>query len=451
MRKIVCMLLIIALLPIALFAGGAQESKQEAKTVVDVWTRNRHDKDLMVQQVEKYNQGVGKDKGIEINYQIYGDDFIDIYTIAFQSGSGPDIMNLDESIAEGVNKGVIQPMTSFDSEGWADSFPFNVDINNVTSYGGELYSIPQFAFTMRMVYNKDLFKACGLDPESPPQTYEEVVEYARIITEKSNGKKFGVALPFKWGDGYWAWAGTYTIGGGFGRREFDYKNGRFDFSSLKPYAMMVKQLVDDKSLFPGAEGLDNDTARAQFAEGNVGMMFAVSWDVAVFNDQFPVKIDMGITEVPVPASTGFKYKSELVSEGEWWLGSGIEESKKAAVWEVYRWLNSDEIVTLKYEAAKNIPVNPTIAQKGTAPEVMGFAEFSDVSKNTVYPVVPSVSVEGDTYDIIFYKAVTGEYSIDKAVQLANDAYNSALDKAIEDGVIDLADFQIKDYQPALVN
>ncbi|MCF7934545.1 MAG: extracellular solute-binding protein, partial [Spirochaetia bacterium] len=321
MKRVISIALILCLFPVALFAGGAQE-RVDAPTVVDVWTRNRHDKDLMVNQVEQFNQTIGKEKGIEINYQIYGDDFIDIYTIAFQSGSGPDIMNLDESIAEGVNKGVIQPLTSFDTEDWVGAFPFNVDINNVTSYGGEVYSIPQFAFTMRMVYNKDLFAACGLDPEQPPRTYEDVVAYARTITEASNGKKFGVALPFKWGEGFWAWAGTYTIGGGFGRKEFDYRNGKFDFSTLKPYTAMVKQLKDENSLFPGAEGLDNDTARAQFAEGNVGMMFAVSWDVAVFNDQFPVKIDMGITEVPVPEATGFKYKSELVSEGEWWLGSG---------------------------------------------------------------------------------------------------------------------------------
>jgi multiple sugar transport system substrate-binding protein len=448
MKRVVSIALILCLLPVALFAGGAQE-RADATTVVDVWTRNRHDKDLMVNQVEQFNQTIGKEKGIEINYQIYGDDFIDIYTIAFQSGSGPDIMNLDESIAEGVNKGVIQPLTSFDTENWVGSFPFNVDINNVTSYGGEVYSIPQFAFTMRMVYNKDLFAACGLDPEQPPRTYEDVVAYARTITEQSNGKKFGVALPFKWGEGFWAWAGTYTIGGGFGRKEFDYRNGKFDFSTLKPYTAMVKQLKDENSLFPGAEGLDNDTARAQFAEGNVGMMFAVSWDVAVFNDQFPVKIDMGITEVPVPEATGFKYKSELVSEGEWWLGSGIESSKEDAVWEVYKWLNSDEIVAMKYEAAKNIPVNPTIAAETTAPDVMGFAEFSDVTNNTVYPVVPSVSVEGDTYDIIFYNAVAGQYSIDEAVEKANAAYNAALQRAVADNEIDLADFQDADYSPAL--
>lgn len=449
MKRALIIMLILCLLPVAIFARGVQESSADGATVVNVWTRNRHDKDLMVNQVELFNKTIGKEKGIEIKYQIYGDDFIDIYTIAFQSGSGPDIMNLDESIAEGVNKGVIQSLTSFDNEGWVESFPFDVDINNVTSYKNEVYSIPQFAFTMRMVYNKDLFAASGLDPDKPPRTYEDVVRYAKIITEQSGGRKFGVALPFKWGAGYWAWAGTYTIGGGFGRREFDYKNGAFDFSVLKPYAEMVKQLRDDNSLFPGAEGLDNDTARAQFAEGNVGMMFAVSWDVAVFNDQFPVKIAMGITEVPVPEAIGFKYKSELVSEGEWWLGSGIPASKKDAVWEVYKWLNSDEIVTLKYEAAKNIPVNPTIAARANKPDVMGFAEFSDVKNNTVYPVVPSVNVEGDTYDILFYKAVTGQFSIDEAVRRSNQAYNAALQRAIADKEIDINDFKIPDFSPAL--
>src|SRR6056297_1711030 len=132
MKKIMCITLIVFLLPVlGIFAGGSQEGQSDDKTVVNVWTRNRHDKDLMVRQVEKFNQNEGKEKGIEIDYQIYGDDFIDIYTIAFESGNGPDIMNLEESISAGVNKGVIQPLTSFDNEGWVENFPFDVDINNV--------------------------------------------------------------------------------------------------------------------------------------------------------------------------------------------------------------------------------------------------------------------------------------------------------------------------------
>ena len=47
-----------------------------------------------------------------------------------------------------------------------------------------LYAIPFQISTYMMYYNKDLFEQAGLDPESPPTTIEELLEYAAAFIPK---------------------------------------------------------------------------------------------------------------------------------------------------------------------------------------------------------------------------------------------------------------------------
>ncbi|MDV2888052.1 extracellular solute-binding protein, partial [Alkalihalophilus pseudofirmus] len=44
-----------------------------------------------------------------------------------------------------------------------------------------------------MYYNKDAFKKAGLDPEKPPQTFEEIEKASKAITKSNKGMK-GFAL-----------------------------------------------------------------------------------------------------------------------------------------------------------------------------------------------------------------------------------------------------------------
>lgn len=50
-------------------------------------------------------------------------------------------------------------------------------------YEGQTYGLPLTINTQLLAYNKDLFAAAGLDPECPPKTWEEVLEYSRKITQ----------------------------------------------------------------------------------------------------------------------------------------------------------------------------------------------------------------------------------------------------------------------------
>jgi len=68
-----------------------------------------------------------------------------------------------------------------------DFFPVILS-NNL--YNGELFSLPFNKSTPIIYYNKDMFKKAGLDPEKPPEDWDEFLTVAKIITKKLNVKGF---------------------------------------------------------------------------------------------------------------------------------------------------------------------------------------------------------------------------------------------------------------------
>jgi putative chitobiose transport system substrate-binding protein len=54
-----------------------------------------------------------------------------------------------------------------------------------TSFEGNSYSIPWYVTTRVIMYNREIFEKAGLDPAVPPKTWDDVVEYARIIRQKT--------------------------------------------------------------------------------------------------------------------------------------------------------------------------------------------------------------------------------------------------------------------------
>ena len=64
-------------------------------------------------------------------------------------------------------------------------------------YQGKVYGIPFQRSTPVMYYNKDMFKAAGLDPEMPPVTWGELAAAAEKLTVRDGGRvtRWGLELP----------------------------------------------------------------------------------------------------------------------------------------------------------------------------------------------------------------------------------------------------------------
>ncbi|MDM7324715.1 MAG: ABC transporter substrate-binding protein [Thermus sp.] len=63
---------------------------------------------------------------------------------------------------------------------------------------GKVYSLPFQRSTPILYYNKEAFREAGLDPDRPPTTWDELVEYANKLTKRdAQGRvvRYGVAIP----------------------------------------------------------------------------------------------------------------------------------------------------------------------------------------------------------------------------------------------------------------
>jgi ABC-type glycerol-3-phosphate transport system substrate-binding protein len=104
------------------------------------------------------------------------------------SNSQPDISQVYESWTTMIKKGnAIIPLDKY----IAKEKDFNKDDmykvlleNNM--YDGKMMSLPFNKSIPVLYYNKDMFKEAGLDPDTPPKTWDEFLEFAKKLTIDSN-------------------------------------------------------------------------------------------------------------------------------------------------------------------------------------------------------------------------------------------------------------------------
>jgi len=114
---------------------------------------------------------------------------------AFRAGNAPDILQVFEvgTATMMYSKGAIKPVAEVMKEAGAKFDP-SVYIPAVAGYytapNGQMLSLPFNSSTTVFYYNKDAFKAAGLDPEKAPTTWPEVVSIAAKL------KATGSQCPF---------------------------------------------------------------------------------------------------------------------------------------------------------------------------------------------------------------------------------------------------------------
>lgn len=82
------------------------------------------------------------------------------------------------------------------------------------TWDGVPYGIPTNNETMALIWNADIFKRAGLDPENPPATWDDVVAYSKQIKEKVGVAGYGLVArqnagntPFRFMPQLWAYGG----------------------------------------------------------------------------------------------------------------------------------------------------------------------------------------------------------------------------------------------------
>ncbi len=119
---------------------------------------------------------------IEVKYEVITKMFHENILASFGAGVAPDVFYVDSSWAPiFINKGALYPVSNLADKSFIDKFypfllkPFEKD--------GKLYGIPKDWSMLVLFYNKKLFEQAGIT--KPPQTWDELEQDAKIITEKT--------------------------------------------------------------------------------------------------------------------------------------------------------------------------------------------------------------------------------------------------------------------------
>ena len=168
----------------ALAAMPQSAMADEEKTVINIWSKDRHDADYVQKKVDEYNEN--NTDNIEVNYQLYTDNYTQAVDMAVQSGEMPDILVFqDEMFDKYIGEDQWADLYEFMDDDMKEMFK-DVIHEGYNEFDGKLYFIPTTGTTCRLFYNKEIFDRVGI--ENPPETLEEMVEDAKLITSELAGE-----------------------------------------------------------------------------------------------------------------------------------------------------------------------------------------------------------------------------------------------------------------------
>ena len=225
--------------------------------------------------------------------------------VALRSGSPPDL--IDSSMQWTVpfaNTGKLLPLDDFVAKSRIDLGDFYAATLKSARHEGKLYGLPYRAQTLGLLYNKQHYRDAGLDPEKPPQTWDEFIKVSQQLTKKnSKGEQqygFGVVgggevqniitrlMPFIWMNG-----GTVISD--------DEKRALVN----QPEAVQAVEFYTSPFTKLGVSPpstLQNDGAalRKLFSAGAISQYLSGQYDLPAIKQENP-EIEVGATAFPHPA------------------------------------------------------------------------------------------------------------------------------------------------------
>lgn len=411
-------------------AGGADDGV----ITISYWTTDRHDQAYLTPLIEEYNKT--NTDNIYIDYQVYADNYAQMLDLAFSTDTAPDVFKISASDTLEVNvtqKKILMDLSPYMDDAYKARFGDDAFVQGINAWGDGIYSLPFTASACRLFYNQDVLDRVGVS--APPKTLQELVDDATLVTQQLSS------------EGIYGIAGNYKspasgvnrsidpvvqVSGGTGYG-FDFKNGRYDFSSYKEILELFKQMYATGVAFPGSESLDIDPLRTQFAAGNIAFYFGLSHgEPGVYENQFPTDINWNCTQVP-------SLSGNVDGAQNLWFG-GADKAINAntkhpdEAWKVMEFLHSDEVMGPYYTAGLGTVMIKSAVEKATPPAVVEKMPDLAIGANDLnWPTRPSISVEGEDYCTVAIQCIFGLKDIDQAIADLNERYNAAYDKMVADG------------------
>lgn len=263
------------------------------------------------------------------------------------------------------NAGLTVPVTDILTEEYlSDFYPSVMESFHID---GKPYGVPMYISPFILYYNKDLFEQAGLDPNTPPATYDEMLSYAEKLSQlkDSNGNKvyaFGQTTASVAVSGASLNAMIFNFGGTL---LSDDGSLSIDNQGFQDAISMVKTL-DEKGYNPQNAKLKD--LRNLFALGQLAMYYDQSWGFNGVSSINPDAKDFTASAAPLRGGSG---SGESLLQAQCLMYADNGDANREACRLFTEYLMTEEVlndyvqnITPAYPAKKSmedIDLNPVLA------------------------------------------------------------------------------------------
>ncbi|MEM6782874.1 MAG: ABC transporter substrate-binding protein [Bacteroidota bacterium] len=103
---------------------------------------------------------------------------------AVLSGDPPDVVSQFVPVVKWASRLALEPLDNLIEATALDTTQFFPALWNEMGWQGRTFALPINSTSYALFYNKTRFREAGLDPERPPQTWDEVIDAARRLSER---------------------------------------------------------------------------------------------------------------------------------------------------------------------------------------------------------------------------------------------------------------------------
>jgi sn-glycerol 3-phosphate transport system substrate-binding protein len=267
----------------------------------------------------------------------YQDSVVKAMTAA-KAGNPPDVaVLLSTDMFTLIDNDLIEPIdaiaTADGDKAWVKSF-YPAFMENSQS-GGHTWGIPFQRSTIVQYWNKEAFKAAGLDPEKAPKNWDEMVAFGTKLTKRDAAgqvTQWGVEIPSS-GFPYWLFQAITTQNGAILATQDGTKVAYNDPKVIEA-AQFFADLSQKYQVMPKGI-IDWGTTPKDFFEGKTAIMWTTTGNLT--NVRSNAKFAFGVAAMPSKARGG-----SPTGGGNIYIFKNTNKAKQAAALEFARFLTTPE-------------------------------------------------------------------------------------------------------------
>ncbi|BBO70172.1 ABC transporter substrate-binding protein [Desulfosarcina alkanivorans] len=283
-----------------------------------------------------------------------------------------------------------------EEKAWLDSFYPTLMENGRTA--GKTWGIPFQRSTIVMYYNKDAFRAAGLDPEAPPATWEELVSVGKKLT-KADGSQWGAMIPST-GYPYWMF-GALTMQNGQVLMSGNGDTTYFDHPAVVEALQFWKDLGETHRIMPKGT-IEWGTLRQNFLEGKTAIMWHSTGNLTAVKKN--AKFDFGVAMLPAS-----KRRGTPTGGGNFYIFKKTSPAERKAAMRLIKFMTSPE---------SSAEWSMKTGYMGVSPAAYQTPKLKDYVKDFPYAAVARDQLEYATAELSTYQTGRVRKGLDDAIQAA---------------------------------